>query len=321
MSQTRKFSHAPVMLLEVLEALAPKDGGIYVDGTFGRGGYSQGILNAADCQVWGIDRDPEAVTAGRELEKSWPGRFHMLKGRFSEMVELLAQHDITQVDGIALDLGVSSPQLEEAERGFSFRTDGPLDMRMGDEGETAADIVNSLDEAELAQIIWEYGEERFSRRIAKAIVQARRIQPITRTLQLADIVQKCVPKGAGKIHPATRTFQALRLHVNEELQELEAGLQASEMLLALEGRLAVVSFHSLEDRRVKTFLKTKSAQPGGGYRHLPLPQNQKIQPTYKVLWNRAKRPTDKEIALNPRARSARLRAAIRINQTGEGEVS
>ncbi|MEN8237260.1 MAG: 16S rRNA (cytosine(1402)-N(4))-methyltransferase RsmH [Pseudomonadota bacterium] len=311
MEDGSKLVHAPVMLTEVLAALAPHDGGIYVDGTFGRGGYSRGILEAADCQVWGIDRDLEAVVAGQELMQSWPGKFHMLKGRFSEMIELLAQRDITQVDGIALDLGVSSPQLEQAERGFSFRIDGPLDMRMGDAGATAADIVNSIDEAELTRIIWEYGEERFSRRIAKAIVQARKVQPITRTVQLAEIVCSCVP-AAGKIHPATRTFQALRLYVNEELQELEAGLQASEALLAQNGRLAVVAFHSLEDRRVKTFLKEKSAKSGGGYRHLPPPQ-QLPEPTFKLLWARAKRPTDAEIAANPRARSARLRAAMRIN--------
>ncbi len=313
MPRALKLTHAPVMLQEVLEALAPHDGGIYVDATFGRGGYSLGILKSADCQVWGIDRDPTAVAVGQDLEKQWPGKFRILKGRFSDMVNLLADQDITQVDGIALDLGVSSPQLEEANRGFSFSMDGPLDMRMGDEGPTAADVVNMSEEVELARIIWEYGEERFSRRIAKSIVKARELQPITRTLQLAEIIQGCMPRGASKIHPATRTFQALRIYVNDELHELEEGLKASEILLAPQGRLAVVAFHSLEDRRVKTFLRQKSEKPGGEYRHLPIPvsEQEEFKPTFKTLWKKARRPTDEEVKQNARARSARLRAATR----------
>jgi 16S rRNA (cytosine1402-N4)-methyltransferase len=251
----RSAAHIPVMLPEVLDALAPRDGAVYVDGTFGGGGYSQGLLMAANCKVCGIDRDPAAIQAGAALTTRFPGRLQLLNGRFGDMERLLAARGVTQVDGVALDIGVSSPQIDEPARGFSFRQDGPLDMRMGADGPSAADVVNTLDEAALADIIYRYGEERLARRIARAIVDARKAAPITRTLQLAEIVRKVVRRSPDGIDPATRTFQAIRIYVNDEIGELRRGLAAAERLLAPGGRLAVVSFHSLEDREVKTFLK------------------------------------------------------------------
>ena len=245
--------HAPVLLAEVLDVLRPRDGAYYIDGTFGGGGYTCAILEAANCRVLGIDRDPDAIARGHELVARFPGRLALAQGRFSEMEALLARHGETGSDGVVLDLGVSSFQIDDAARGFSFRGDGPLDMRMSKEGPSAAELVNTADEQQLADIIATLGEERHARRVARAIVQAR---PFARTSELANVVARALGPAAARhaIHPATRTFQALRLSVNDELGELERGLEAAERILRPEGRLAVVAFHSLEDRIVKRFL-------------------------------------------------------------------
>ena len=310
---TQAAGHIPVMLDEVLDALAPRAGAVYLDGTFGRGGYARAILKAADCRLVAMDRDPQAIAAGRALEREFADRLRLVEGRFGEMDRLSGE---AAVDGVALDLGVSSPQLDEAERGFSFRTDGPLDMRMGAEGPTAADVVNEAPEAELADIIWRLGEERRARQVARAIVRARQEAPITRTLQLAEIVRSVVKPSADGIDPATRTFQALRLHVNDELGELERGLAAAERLLAPGGRLAVVSFHSLEDRIVKQFLRERSSAAPRGSRHAPL--QQLAEPSFELLSRQARRPGEEESRANPRARSARLRAAVRTAAPAHG---
>ncbi|KGM32035.1 16S rRNA (cytosine(1402)-N(4))-methyltransferase RsmH, partial [Inquilinus limosus] len=257
-------AHIPVLLNEIVAAVAPRDGDLIVDGTFGRGGYARGLLAAADCRVIGIDRDPEAVAEGRRLEAEQPGRFRIIEGRFGAMDSLVGE----QADGVVLDLGVSSPQLDDPARGFSFRADGPLDMRMGRDGQTAADVVNAMAEDDLANVIYDFGEERLSRRVARAIVAARKEARIERTLQLAEIVRRVVPRSKDGIDPATRTFQALRLWVNEELTELDHGLSGAERLLRPGGRLAVVTFHSLEDRRVKRFLAERSGAGGGVSRHV-----------------------------------------------------
>ena len=304
-------AHRPVMLTEVLAVLSPRDGGVYVDGTFGAGGYSRAILEAADCVVWAIDRDPDAIRRGEELAAAYAGRLHLVQGQFGEMAALLRERNVTLVDGVALDLGVSSPQLDRPERGFSFRADGPLDMRMGGEGPTAADAVNELDESELADIIYQLGEERHSRRVARAIVEARRQAPITRTLALADIVRRVVPRSRDGIDPATRTFQALRIHVNDELGELDRALVAAETLLAPGGRLAVVAFHSLEDRRVKAFLRARAGASPRTSRHLPAAQEEGRAPTFSLIKGGTIKPSKEETAANPRARSARLRGAER----------
>jgi 16S rRNA (cytosine1402-N4)-methyltransferase len=303
------LSHRAVMLTEMLDALEPRDGAIYVDGTLGRTTYSRGLLEAAKCTVYGIDRDPEAIAAGERVAKQFPGRLNVIKGRFGEMDKLLEARGVSQVDGITLDLGVSSPQLDDPARGFSFRADGPLDMRMGDEGPTAADILNEMPEEDLADIIFRYGEERHARRIARAIVAARSVAPITRTLQLAEIVRSVVRRANDGIDPATRTFQALRIYVNDELGELTRGLAAAERLLRAGGRLAVVAFHSLEDREVKSFLRARSGGEGRGSRHLP--ERDTHAPSFRLLSRRAVKPSEAECAANPRARSARLRAAER----------
>ncbi len=306
----RPAAHVPVMLAEVLAALAPRDGAVYVDGTFGGGGYTEALLMSADCNVCGIDRDPAAIRAGSALTTRFPGRLQLLNGRFGDMERLLAARGVTQVDGVALDLGVSSPQIDEPARGFSFRQDGPLDMRMGGEGPSAADVVNTLDEAALADIIYRYGEERHARRIARAIVAARKEAPITRTLALAEIVRRVVRRSPDGIDPATRTFQAIRIYVNDEIGELRRGLAAAERLLAPGGRLAVVSFHSLEDREVKSFLRARSGGADSVSRHLPAAPHARA-PSFTMLSRRAVRPSDEEMGRNPRARSARLRAAER----------
>ncbi|MBB3263450.1 16S rRNA (cytosine1402-N4)-methyltransferase [Azospirillum sp. OGB3] len=304
--------HISVLLNEVVDALSPRDGGVYVDGTFGAGGYSRAILDRADCRVWGIDRDPEAIERGRQLALAYPGRLEIVEGRFGDMDRLLAEHGVESVDGVALDIGVSSPQIDEPERGFSFRFDGPLDMRMGRDGPTAADVVNTATEAELADIVFHYGEERMARRVARAIVAARLDTPFARTKQLADVVRSVVPKGKGDaIDPATRTFQALRIHVNDELGELRRSLAAAESLLKPGGRLAVVSFHSLEDREVKTFLKERSSPPPSPSRHAPSLAADARSPSFRLLSRKPIVPTDQEAHSNPRARSARLRAAER----------
>lgn len=309
----QSLRHVPVMLSEVVAALQPHDGAIYVDGTFGAGGYSRALLETARCTVWGIDRDPAAIQAGAALQADYPLRLKLIEGRFGEMDRLLAAHGVGKVHGVALDLGVSSRQFGDAARGFSFRLDGPLDMRMGRSGLTAADAVNSLSEDELAMIIAKFGEERFARRVARAIVAARAARPITRTLELAEIVRGAVRGKHDGIDPATRTFQALRIYVNDELGEIEHGLQAAERILAEGGRLAVVSFHSLEDRPVKRFLAARSSGPAQASRHSPAQAARKSMPapTFRLLSRRALRPSAAETQANPRARSARLRAAER----------
>jgi 16S rRNA (cytosine1402-N4)-methyltransferase len=297
------------MLAEVVEAMAPRDGAHYVDGTFGGGGYSRALLDAAKCRVLGIDRDPSAIARGRELAARYDGRLTVVQGEFSQMESLLAQSGQTKSDGVMLDLGVSSFQIDESERGFSFRADGPLDMRMSASGESAADVVNTADEATLTKIIAELGEERFARRVARAIVAAR---PLSRTAELAQVVTKALGPQAARfaIHPATRTFQGLRLYVNDELGELERGLEAAERVLNPAGRLVVVAFHSLEDRIAKRFLDAR-ARARSGSRHVPQtapahPQN------FRLIGKQPRVPGETETARNPRARSARLRAAERL---------
>ncbi len=313
--------HTPVLLQDVLLALTPKDGGIYVDGTLGGGGYTRALLGTADCAVWGIDRDPDAIARNAPLAEAYAGRVHLVAGRFGDMDQLLTARGIAAVDGITLDLGVSSPQIDTPARGFSFMHDGPLDMRMEHSGETAADVVNGATEAELAAIIRDLGEERHARRVARAIVAARADAPIETTARLAGIVRDAVPtRGRPTIDPATRTFQALRIHVNDELGEIDRGLLAAERLLAPGGRLAVVSFHSLEDRRVKAFLRTRSGGDGRGSRHLP-DTPARHAPTWRLVARRAIRPGDAETSHNPRARSARLRVGERTAEPSLGSAA
>ena len=301
-------AHVPVLLAEVIAALRPRDGALYLDGTFGAGGYSRALLEAAACRVVAFDRDPTAIRAGAALAATSNGRLTLIEGRFSEMESLLKPLGIDAVSGVALDLGVSSMQLDDGARGFSFRVDGPLDMRMSRQGESAADLINRLSEAELIQIIRDYGEERFARRVARAILAARKTAPITRTGELAALVRRSVP-ASGTIDAATRTFQALRIAVNDELGELDRGLLAAERLLAPGGRLAVISFHSLEDRRVKSFLRSRSGHAPRGTRHLPATRER--EPSFRLLTAKPITPSTAEIAHNLRARSARLRAAER----------
>lgn len=304
-------AHAPVMVREMLEVLSPRAGARLVDATFGRGGHSRAILKAADCLVFAIDRDAEAIAAGEALRRRFPGRLIMLRGRFGDMEHLLAEVGVETVDGVALDLGVSSPQIDDAARGFSFREDGPLDMRMGEDGPSAADFVNEASEAEISRVIRDLGEERRARAVAHAIVSARRQRPIERTGELAEIVAKVVRRAPCGVHPATRTFQALRIHVNDELGQLESGLAATERLLKPGGRLVVIAFHSLEDRAVKRFLARCSGTEPRPSRHLPEKSGARAEPSFRLLFPGARKPRADEVAANPRARSARMRAAVR----------
>ena len=311
-SSPANLDHIPVLLAEVIAALAPKADGVYLDGTFGAGGYTAAILEAAPCVVWSIDRDPEALARGKTLAERFPGRINLLQGRFGDMAELLSAQGITGVDGVALDLGISSMQIEDRTRGFSFLRDGPLDMRMEKSGRSAADVVNTLSEKELSDIIFTYGEERHARRVARAIVEARRERPFSRTLRLADVIRAEVRRSQDGIDPATRTFQALRIYVNDELGELERGLLGAEKLLRPGGVLAVVSFHSLEDRIVKTFLKARSGSAIRPSRHTPASLGAApATATFTPLSRRPIGPGEAEISRNPRARSARLRVAER----------
>jgi 16S rRNA (cytosine1402-N4)-methyltransferase len=304
--------HVPVMLREVLDLLAPRDGGIYLDATFGGGGYSAAILGAADCTVFAIDRDPDAIARGAALAARHPGRLHLIEGRFGDMVDLLAARGIAALDGVAFDLGVSSFQLDEAGRGFSFRAEGPLDMRMGRSGPSAADLVNTLDERALAELIHRFGEERHARRVARAVVRARAEAPITTTGRLAAIVRAAVPRSADGIDPATRSFQALRISVNEELDQLARGLAAAIGLLSPGGRIVAVSFHSLEDRIVKHALAEAAGRAPGASRHDPAALAARPAPRLRLLTPKPLTPGADEAAANPRARSARLRAAERL---------
>lgn len=301
-------AHIPVLLDEVLDALAIAPGERHVDGTFGAGGYSRAMASAGAI-VFAIDRDPTALAAGRSLPEVADGRITLIEGEYSRMAALLADAGIMTVDGVVLDIGVSSMQIDQAERGFSFQKDGPLDMRMAASGMTAAEWLNSADEAEIADILYRYGEERQSRRIARAIVAAR---PLSRTAELAALVRRSLGHRPGQPKdPATRTFQAIRIFINRELEELEAGLIAAEQVLSPGGRLAVVTFHSLEDRIVKQFLRARSGGEGGGSRHLP-EAPARHHPTFRRP-ARAVTGGPDELARNPRARSATLRSAVRTD--------
>jgi 16S rRNA (cytosine1402-N4)-methyltransferase len=317
-AQEERTPHIPVLLEEVLEALAPQPGDVMVDATFGAGGYTRRLLDAG-ATVHAFDRDPDAIAAGSQWPETRenPPRLVLHARRFSEMLDALAEAGVTEVDGITMDIGVSSMQLDQAQRGFAFSTEGPLDMRMSQEGESAADFLNTAAESAIADVLYLYGEERQSRRVARAIVAAR---PLSTTGELARVVRKALGyrPGAPK-DPATRSFQAIRIHVNAELEELEAGLAAAERLLRDGGRLAVVSFHSLEDRIVKRYLRDASAVAKGGSRHLPA-ANDALVPVYRDV-SKAIRPSDEEVERNPRARSATLRAAIRTSAPARKEAA
>ncbi len=301
--------HAPVLLDEVMRSLEPAAGETFIDGTFGAGGYSRAIL-ASGASVIAIDRDPAAIGEGAGLAREAGGRLTLVEGRFSDLDRIAAAHGSARVDGVVLDVGVSSMQLDDAARGFSFRHDGPLDMRMGREGASAADVVNSLEPRDLAKVIAVLGEERRARAVASAIAAARAKRPLSGTVELAEIVARAVGRhGADVIHPATRTFQALRIFVNRELDELAEALAASERVLAEGGRLVVVAFHSLEDRIVKRFLAERSEARPRGSRHLP--EAERPAASFALITRGAVVPTAGEVARNPRARSARLRAARR----------
>lgn len=306
------IGHIPVMLDEVIANLAPRDGGVYLDGTFGGGGYARAIMEHAGCTLWAIDRDPEAIERGASLVARFPGRLHLLHGQFADMVAMLNDLGVAALDGVVLDLGVSSFQIDSAERGFSFRSDGPLDMRMEKQGTTAADLVNFLPEHELADVLYELGEERASRRIAHAIVAARQEAPIDTTGRLAAIIRSVLPPDRSGNHPATRSFQALRIKVNDELRQIEAALRQAADLLSPSGRLVVVSFHSLEDRIVKRFMVEASGRTGAPSRHDPGGLLARHAPRFRLLTARALRPGAREAQQNPRSRSARLRALERI---------
>jgi 16S rRNA (cytosine1402-N4)-methyltransferase len=309
--------HIPVLGRRAVEHLAVRDGGVYLDATFGAGGYSRMILAAADCSVIAIDRDPGALAQAHDLVAASRGRLVLVQDRFSNLATIATRQGHDAVDGIVFDLGVSSMQLDEAERGFSFRHDGPLDMRMGSAGPSAADVVAQASERDLATIIATLGEERMARAVARAIVRERVQAPIRTTRALADIVARVVHARPGAIHPATRTFQALRMFVNEELGELAAALKAAEAVLKPGGRLVVVAFHSLEDRMVKTFLAERGRRVGGS-RHQP--EVVAPAPSFRVLTGRPVTPDEAEIAANPRARSAKLRAAERTDAAAHRSV-
>jgi len=297
--------HIPVMMAEVLAALAPTDNATYVDGTFGAGGYTSAILNAAQCNVVAIDRDPTAIENGQALVHEYSPRLQLVQNQFGNVATCVRG----EIDGFVLDIGVSSMQLDQADRGFSFMREGPLDMRMGD-GESAAELIARIDEADLADLIYKYGEERQSRKIAKAIVNARADSKIETTLQLANIIEKATPRKWGdKIHPATRTFQALRIAVNDELGELERALAASISILKKGGRLVVVTFHSLEDRIVKNFLKDNTDKITSTNKYASEEKN--VTAPFELLYRKTVQATSAESKINPRARSAKLRAAIR----------
>jgi len=299
------------MLAEVLACLSPQDGHVYIDGTFGAGGYTRAILESADCKVYAIDRDPDAIARAKEMAAEYSGRLIPVEGCFGSMKELLHVAGVERVNGIVLDVGVSSMQIDDAARGFSFRSDGPLDMRMEQKGQSAADVVNRASEQELADIIFNYGEDRASRRIAKRIVAARAEKPIETTGELTRIIHSVLPMHGGiKTDTATRTFQALRIYVNDELGELDRALAAAEEMLLPGGRLVVVSFHSLEDGIVKKFLRDRSGRAPNVSRHMPLPTGG-VEAAFILEDAGGLKPSGEETSVNPRARSARLRWGIR----------
>jgi len=305
--------HVPVLIDQVIDALSPGPGDVMVDATFGAGGYTRAIL-ATGAQVIGLDRDPTVRLHAEAVANDFPGRFQLVETAFGDLAEAVDQ----PLDGVVFDIGVSSMQIDEADRGFSFLRDGPLDMRMSGQGPTAADVVNTWDHGPLAHILKQYGEERQSGRVATAILRRRVERPFERALDLAEVVEKALGGRRGApIHPATRTFQALRIAVNDELGELERGLVAAEARLKPGGRLAVVTFHSLEDRIVKTFLAERSGNGPGGSRHLPQAATTRA-PSFTLLFKGAREGTEAEVAANPRARSAKLRAAVRTDAPAWG---
>ncbi|HAL06661.1 MAG TPA: 16S rRNA (cytosine(1402)-N(4))-methyltransferase [Brevundimonas sp.] len=311
--------HAPVLLAEVIEALAPKAGDVVIDATFGAGGYTRAILERG-ADVVALDRDPTVQPFADAVARDFPDRFQLIRTPFSGLAEAFEESGKAKLDGAVFDIGVSSMQLDQAERGFSFMRDGPLDMRMSDEGETAADIVNTWDHGPLAHIFKLYGDERQSGRVATAILRRRVEQPFTRTLDLAEVVEKALGGRRGAaIHPATRVFQALRIAVNDELGELERGLEAAEATLAPGGRLVVVTFHSLEDRMVKAFLTERTGNAPGGSRHAPVALETR-KPSFDLLFKGAREAGEAELAANPRARSAKIRAAVRTDAPAWGAM-
>lgn len=321
-----KAKHIPVLLTEVIEALRPQAEGVYIDATFGAGGYTRAILDEGVARVLAFDRDPSAIAAGGALVEAYAPRLALIEAPFSALAHEARSQGIAEADGVVLDIGVSSMQIDDASRGFSFQKDGPLDMRMASSGETAADLVNTLPETELADFIYQFGEEHRSRAIARAIVRQRTQTPFTRTLELADTVARVFHgrKVDGR-HPATRTFQALRIAVNDELAELRRALVAAEEMLKPGGRLVVVTFHSLEDRIVKRFLARRAGRTPRGSRHLPEQSIKLDAPSFELVNPRPFTPQKGELDMNPRARSARLRAAIRTAAPafppGEDEVA
>ncbi len=301
---TQDAPHVPVLLRPLLRAVAPVTG-VWIDGTFGAGGYSRGLLEAGADKVIGVDRDPLAHQMAQAWIGDYGGRLELVQTNFAQMDEVAEA-----VDGVVLDLGVSSMQLDQADRGFSFMKDGPLDMRMSQQGESAADLVNTADEGDLADVLFVFGEERASRRIAKAIVRERNAAPITTTLRLAEIIEGCLPRPKpGQSHPATRSFQALRIAVNDEYGALFEGLMAAERVLKPGGQLAVVTFHSVEDRMVKRFLQARAGQTGRANRYAP--QAEMPDPQFELVTRKAIAPDAEELTDNPRARSAKLRVARR----------
>lgn len=303
-------THIPPMLNEMVGMIKPRDGAIYLDGTFGGGGYSRALLDAANCRVLAIDRDPSAVADGQSLAACSGGRLEVIAGRFGDACRLLAARSIESVDGFTLDLGVSSVQLDDPARGFSFQTDGPLDMRMESTGRSAAEVINGMNETGLARLFKDLGDERRARQVAKAIVERRSHGPITRTSELADLIRGKVRRSADGLDPASRTFLALRIYVNDELGEIDRGLDAAERLLSAGGRLVVIAFHSLEDRRVKRFFESRCGRAPRPSRHQPAAE-QTSPPSFKLLTPKAVVPQNAEVLVNSRARSARLRAAER----------
>ncbi|WP_409018738.1 16S rRNA (cytosine(1402)-N(4))-methyltransferase RsmH [Brevundimonas vesicularis] len=311
--------HAPVLLAEVIAALKPRPGDVIIDATFGAGGYTRAIL-AEGAEVVALDRDPTVRPHAEAVAADYPDRFQLIQTPFGDLAEAFAESGKSQLNGAVFDIGVSSMQLDQAERGFSFMRDGPLDMRMGDTGPTAADIVNTWDHGPLAHIFKQYGDERQSGRVATAILRRRTEELFSRTLDLAEVVEKALGGRRGAaIHPATRVFQALRIAVNDELGQLERGLEAAEATLAPGGRLVVVTFHSLEDRIVKAFLTERTGNAPGGSRHAPVAVETR-KPSFDLMFKGAQDAGEEELATNPRARSARLRAAIRTTAPAWGPI-
>ena len=308
-----EFSHIPVLRDEAVRMLAPAAGKIYLDGTFGGGGYARAILESADCRLITVDRDPAAVARARALAARYPGRLQICEGRISGILDLLGAAGVGTLDGAVFDLGVSSYQIDDPARGFSFRYDGPLDMQMGGAEITAATLVNTVSESELADILYQFGEEKASRRIAKAIVERRRLQKFATTADLASVIRGVVRVDKSGIDSATRSFQALRIAVNDELGDVAAGLAQAASLLVPGGRLVVVSFHSLEDRIVKRFFAQAAGRMPSASRHDPASLQEASRPQFKLLTRNPVLPGVAEVKANPRARSAKLRTLERLS--------